>query len=184
MFIDFFTANLLQSVVVKEFWKSVSISQSYRQKYSGIFFPDTVYNAACFSLAVESTNLFHMTDLHCDALCRVAHTIKRNCAHDNNKYEFPRDWVLVAAAAAAIQRADASDIFVLNIISVLTFILFANDNFCFIYSSRSTNHRLRGYVLCGVCLSFFLFVCLSVSNFMWKLLIIWTWKFYNRCICG
>ena len=32
IFIDFFTANLLQSVMVKEFWKSVSISQSYRQK--------------------------------------------------------------------------------------------------------------------------------------------------------
>ena len=30
--IDFFTANLLQSVTVKEFSKSVSISQSYRQK--------------------------------------------------------------------------------------------------------------------------------------------------------
>jgi len=30
--IDSFTANLLQSVTVKEFWKSVSISQSYRQK--------------------------------------------------------------------------------------------------------------------------------------------------------
>lgn len=74
-----------------------------------------------------------MTDLHCDALCRVAHTIKRNCAHDNNKYQFPRDGVLVAAAAAAIQRADASNIFVLNIIFVLTFILFANDNFCFIF---------------------------------------------------
>jgi len=32
IFIDSFTANLLQSVMVKEFWKSVSISQSYRQK--------------------------------------------------------------------------------------------------------------------------------------------------------
>jgi len=32
IFIDFFTANLLQSVMVKEFWKSVSISHSYRQK--------------------------------------------------------------------------------------------------------------------------------------------------------
>jgi len=32
IFIDFLTANLLQSVMVKEFWKSVSISQSYRQK--------------------------------------------------------------------------------------------------------------------------------------------------------
>jgi len=32
IFIDSFTANLLQSVKVKEFWKSDSISQSYRQK--------------------------------------------------------------------------------------------------------------------------------------------------------
>jgi len=32
IFIDFFTANLLQSVMVKEFRKSVSISLSYRQK--------------------------------------------------------------------------------------------------------------------------------------------------------
>jgi len=32
IFIDSFIANLLQSVTVKEFWKSVSISQSYRQK--------------------------------------------------------------------------------------------------------------------------------------------------------
>jgi len=29
--------------MVKEFWKSVSISQSYRQKWSGNFFLDTVY---------------------------------------------------------------------------------------------------------------------------------------------
>ena len=32
IFIDFFTANLLQSVKVKKIWKSVSISRSYRQK--------------------------------------------------------------------------------------------------------------------------------------------------------
>jgi len=32
IFIDSFTANLLQSVKAKEFGKSVSISQSYRQK--------------------------------------------------------------------------------------------------------------------------------------------------------
>jgi len=38
IFIDFFTANLPQSVTVKEFWKLVNISQSYRQKYSGTFF--------------------------------------------------------------------------------------------------------------------------------------------------
>jgi len=31
VFINFFTANLLQSVTVKEFRKLVSISQSYRQ---------------------------------------------------------------------------------------------------------------------------------------------------------
>jgi len=30
IFIHFFTANLLQSVMIKEFWKSVSISQSYK----------------------------------------------------------------------------------------------------------------------------------------------------------
>jgi len=29
IFIDLFTANLLQSVMVKEFWKSVSISQTF-----------------------------------------------------------------------------------------------------------------------------------------------------------
>ena len=38
IFIDFFTANLLQSMMVKELWKSVRISQSYRQKWSDIFF--------------------------------------------------------------------------------------------------------------------------------------------------
>ena len=43
IFIDFFAANLLQSVMVKEFCKSVNISRSYRQKLSGTFFPDTVY---------------------------------------------------------------------------------------------------------------------------------------------
>jgi len=32
IFIDYFTANLLQSVMVKKFWKSVRISRSYRQK--------------------------------------------------------------------------------------------------------------------------------------------------------
>jgi len=32
IFIDYFTANLLPSVMVKEFWKSVRISRSYRQK--------------------------------------------------------------------------------------------------------------------------------------------------------
>ena len=44
IFIDCFTANLLQSVLVKEFWKSVSISQSYRQKIKWhLFFGHGVY---------------------------------------------------------------------------------------------------------------------------------------------
>ena len=33
IFIDYFTANLLQIVIIKEFRKSVRISRSYRQKY-------------------------------------------------------------------------------------------------------------------------------------------------------
>jgi len=37
IFIDSFTANLLQSVMVKAFWKSVSISQSYRQNKVALF---------------------------------------------------------------------------------------------------------------------------------------------------
>jgi len=42
IFNDFFIANLLLSMTVKEFWKSVRIWQSYGKK-SGTFFPDTVY---------------------------------------------------------------------------------------------------------------------------------------------
>jgi len=42
IFNDFFIANLLLSVMVKEFWRSVSIWQSYGTKWSGTFFPDTV----------------------------------------------------------------------------------------------------------------------------------------------
>jgi len=33
-----FIANLQLSLSVEEFWKSVNIWQSYRQKYSGMFF--------------------------------------------------------------------------------------------------------------------------------------------------
>jgi len=36
-------ANLPLSLTVKEFWKSVNIWRSYRQKYSGMFFWLTVY---------------------------------------------------------------------------------------------------------------------------------------------
>jgi len=44
IFNDFVIANLLQSVMVKEFLRSVRILQSYGKKLSGTFFPDTVYN--------------------------------------------------------------------------------------------------------------------------------------------
>jgi len=40
---ELFIANILLSVTVKEFWRSVRICQSYGKKYSGTFFPDTVY---------------------------------------------------------------------------------------------------------------------------------------------
>jgi len=50
IFNDFFLANLLLSVMVKEFWRSVRILQSYGKKYSGIFFPDTVYIVSIFSM--------------------------------------------------------------------------------------------------------------------------------------
>jgi len=43
IFNDFFIANVLLSVMVKEFWRSVRIRQSYGKKSSGTFFPDTVY---------------------------------------------------------------------------------------------------------------------------------------------
>jgi len=43
IFNDIFIANLLLSVMVKEFWRSVRIRQSYGKKSSGTFFPDTVY---------------------------------------------------------------------------------------------------------------------------------------------
>jgi len=42
-FNDFFIANLLLSVTVKEFWRSARIWQSYGEKWNGTFFPDTVY---------------------------------------------------------------------------------------------------------------------------------------------
>ena len=42
IFNDLFIANLLLSVTVKEFWRSVRIWQSYGKKLSGTFFPDTV----------------------------------------------------------------------------------------------------------------------------------------------
>ena len=43
MFHNEFIANLPLSLIVKEFWKSVNIWRSYRQKYSGMFFWLTVY---------------------------------------------------------------------------------------------------------------------------------------------
>jgi len=43
IFNDLFIANLLLSVLVKKFWRSVRIRQSYgKKKSSGTFFLDTV----------------------------------------------------------------------------------------------------------------------------------------------
>ena len=42
--------------------------------------------------------------------------------------------------------------------------------------------RQGGYVLPGIWLSFYLSLCLSVSNFAWNLLIGSSWQFYQRCI--
>jgi len=36
-----FMTNLLPSLLMKEFWKSVSSWQSYWQEYSGTLFPDS-----------------------------------------------------------------------------------------------------------------------------------------------
>ena len=38
IFNDLFIANLLPSVMVKEFWRSIRIWQSYGRKLSGTFF--------------------------------------------------------------------------------------------------------------------------------------------------
>jgi len=43
IFNNLFIAHSLLSVIVKEFWRSVRIWQSYGKKLSGTFFPDTVY---------------------------------------------------------------------------------------------------------------------------------------------
>jgi len=43
IFIDCFTANLLQSVMVKKFWKSVRIVAELQAKIKWHLFPDTVY---------------------------------------------------------------------------------------------------------------------------------------------
>jgi len=43
-----FTRNLLLSSSTKEFWKSLSIWQSWRRKYSATFFPDAVYKVVAF----------------------------------------------------------------------------------------------------------------------------------------
>jgi len=48
IFNDLFIAHLLLSVVVKEFWRSFRIRQSYGKKSSGTFFLDTVCNGYVF----------------------------------------------------------------------------------------------------------------------------------------
>ena len=58
IFIDSFTANLLQSVMVKEFWKSVSTSQSYRQKIKWhLFSGHGVYLQIIHNIQTRQQNL-------------------------------------------------------------------------------------------------------------------------------
>jgi len=52
IFNDLFIANLLLSVIVKEFWRSVRIRQSYGKNQVAPFFPDTVYT--CFEISSEN----------------------------------------------------------------------------------------------------------------------------------
>ena len=62
MFHNDFIANLQLSLSVKEFWKSVNIWRSYRQKYSGMFFWLTVYN--CVS-SVGNSAVLHSEEFLC-----------------------------------------------------------------------------------------------------------------------
>jgi len=57
MFNDFLIANLLLSVMVKEFWRSVGIWQSYKV---APFFPDTVYLGIC-TRCLYYVIVFHFT---------------------------------------------------------------------------------------------------------------------------
>jgi len=50
IFNDLFIANLLLSVLVKEFWRSVRIRQSYSKKSSGTFFFRTRCSIANFTI--------------------------------------------------------------------------------------------------------------------------------------
>ena len=49
-----FVANLPMSLSVKKFWKSVNIWGSYGQKFSVLFFWDTVYNCALAACVVDT----------------------------------------------------------------------------------------------------------------------------------
>jgi len=50
IFDDFFIANLLLSVTVKEFWRLVKIRQSYGKKSSGTFFSGHGVDASTFHI--------------------------------------------------------------------------------------------------------------------------------------
>ena len=72
MFHNDFIANLPLSLPVKEFWKSVNIWRSYRQKYSGVFFDSqcTLHKYAISSVwpnnnCVRSQPLTYSVNIHC-----------------------------------------------------------------------------------------------------------------------
>jgi len=54
IFNDFFIANLLLSVTVKEFWRSVRIWQSYGKKIKWHLFPDTPSRCMLFMRILRS----------------------------------------------------------------------------------------------------------------------------------
>jgi len=65
IFNDLFIANLLLSVMVKEFWKSVTICQSYGKKLSGTFFSGhNVYTTRTFGILVSSCHIRRETAGH------------------------------------------------------------------------------------------------------------------------
>jgi len=75
-----FIANLPLSLSVKEFWKSVNIWRSYRQKYSGMFFWLTVYIRNLLLIIVCSKMCNHWYVYHwCMHVC---------CVYFNN-----RNWI-------------------------------------------------------------------------------------------
>ena len=70
-----FIANLPLTLQLKEFWKSINIWRSYRQKYSWMFFWLTLYNAYKTTISLKSHKLQNCSESN--------NTVKRNCIITN-----------------------------------------------------------------------------------------------------